>query len=137
MSISISEAESVVMNVLWQRAPGSSEDIITALKPVQDWQEATVKTLLNRLLSKGAIAAERIGRKFLYRPILSRDAYLAQQSGSLLDRLFGGQVAPLVAHFSKNQRLSASDLSELKSVIAALERDAELAKASAASVQMP
>ena len=110
------------MSVLWQSAPSSSEDIITALKPLQDWQEATVKTLLNRLLSKGAIAAERDGRKFLYRPVLSRDAYLAQQSGSLLDRLFGGQVAPLVAHFSKSQRLSAADLTALKKIIAQLEQ---------------
>ncbi len=123
MTISISEAESVVMRVLWQNSPKSSEDIIAALKSVQDWQEATVKTLLNRLLSKGAIAAERDGRKFLYRPILSQDAYLAQQSGSLLDRLFGGQVVPLVAHFSKNQRLSAGDLIALKKLIAQLEHD--------------
>jgi BlaI family transcriptional regulator, penicillinase repressor len=123
MTISISEAESVVMRVLWQNSPKSSEDIIAALKSVQDWQEATVKTLLNRLLSKRAIAAERDGRKFLYRPILSQDAYLAQQSGSLLDRLFGGQVVPLVAHFSKNQRLSAGDLIALKKLIAQLEHD--------------
>ena len=66
----ISEAESVVMDVLWQRSPLAAEEVVAALAPRQDWQEATVKTLLNRLLNKGAIAADKDGRRYLYRCLL-------------------------------------------------------------------
>src|SRR5262249_11444489 len=97
----ISEAESVVMEVVWQRQPQplAADDIIAALAEQQDWQEATVKTLINRLLKKGAISAQPQGRRYLYSAVLARDAWLHRQSAGLLDRLFDGRVAPLVAHF--------------------------------------
>ena len=59
----ISEAESVVMDVLWKRSPLSAEEVVSSLSGQQEWQEATVKTLLNRLLNKGAISAEKDGRR--------------------------------------------------------------------------
>ena len=55
--MAISEAESVVMEVLWQHSPRCAEEVATELAREQDWQEATIKTLLNRLLKKGAIKA--------------------------------------------------------------------------------
>lgn len=95
----ISEAESVVMEVLWASSPRSAEEVVAALAGEQDWQEPTIKTLLNRLLKKRAISAERDGRRYLYAPVLKREDWVRQQSSSLLDRLFGGRLAPLVAHF--------------------------------------
>lgn len=119
----ISEAESVVMAILWQRHPATAEDIIAALHGQQDWQDATIKTLLNRLLTKGAIRAEKEGRRYLYAPVLQREEWLAQQSESLLDRWFGGRVAPLVAHFSKQRKLSDRDIAELKALIEGMRDD--------------
>ena len=118
---SISEAESAVMEVLWRTSPVSTEDVVAALKNRQDWQESTIKTLLNRLLKKGAISAQRDGRRYLYSPVLQRDQWLANESKGLLDRLFGGRVAPLVAHFSKQRKLTRKDLAELKRLIEELE----------------
>jgi predicted transcriptional regulator len=119
----ISEAESVVMAILWQRHPATAEDVIAALAGPQDWQDATVKTLLNRLLKKGAIRAEKDGRRYLYAPVLQREEWLAGQSESLLDRWFGGRVAPLVAHFSKQRKLSERDIAELKALIEGMRDD--------------
>lgn len=113
----ISEAESVVMEVLWRRAPRTAEDVVAELARSQDWQEATVKTLLNRLLKKGALRAEKDGRKYRYVPVLKREDWVLQQSRGLLDRLFGGRVAPLVAHFSESGRLSKKDIAELRRLI--------------------
>ena len=113
----ISEAESVVMDVLWQRHPLGADDVVSALASRQDWQEATIKTLLNRLLNKGAISAERDGRRYLYAPVLRREDWVLEESGSLLDRLFNGRVAPLVAHFSQHRKLSKADVAELKRLI--------------------
>src|SRR5688572_33168680 len=114
----ISEAESVVMAVLWkQQQPISAEDVAAVLAGEQRWQEATVKTLLNRLLGKGAIEAEKDGRRYLYRPVLARDAYVLSESKTLLDRLFDGRVAPLVQHFSERHKLSKRDIAELKRLV--------------------
>ena len=117
----ISEAESQVMEVLWQRHPQAADEVIAALSARTDWAEPSIKTLLNRLLRKGAIQADRDGRRYLYSPRLQRQDWLAQQSESFVDRLFGGRVAPLVAHFSDQRKLSAKDIAELKRLIAEIE----------------
>lgn len=117
----ISEAEAMVMEVLWRASPRSAEEVIAALADPNGWAEATVKTLLNRLLNKGAIEAEKDGRRYLYSPVLRRDAWVQQQSEGLLARLFGGRVAPLVAHFSERGQLSAADVAELKRLVAELD----------------
>lgn len=120
-AVDISDAESVVMEVLWERHPRTAEEVVAALAGRQDWQEATIKTLLNRLLGKGALRAERDGRRYLYSPLLEREAWLSRQSESLLARLFDGRVAPLVAHFSRQRKLSAQDIAELKQLIEGLD----------------
>jgi predicted transcriptional regulator len=119
--MSISDAESLVMEVLWNKHPLSSEGVVAALADSTNWREPTVKTLLNRLLKKRAISAERDGRRYLYRPLLKRADYVHAQSKGLLDRLFGGRVAPLVAHFSEHHKLGKKDLAELKRLIEELD----------------
>lgn len=121
MPAPISEAEREVMEVLWRRAPRSAEEILAEVGPRQGWQEGTVKSLLNRLLRKGAVKAARDGRRYLYRPLLSRERYVLEESKGLLDRLFGGRVAPLVAHFSEQHKLSKKDISEIRRLIAELD----------------
>lgn len=120
----ISEAESVVMDVLWARSPLAAEDIVAALAGNRDWQEPTIKTLLNRLLNKGAIEAEKDGRRYLYAPLLRREDWVLQESRGLLDRLFDGRVAPLVAHFSAQRKLSRKDIAELRKLLEDLDDDA-------------
>lgn len=119
----ISEAESVVMEVLWQRSPQTSEEVVAALGQRQEWQEATIKTLLNRLLNKGAIEAQKDGRRYLYSPTLRREDWVMGESESLLARLFDGRVAPLVAHFSQHRKLSAADVAELRRLVDSLDGD--------------
>lgn len=100
----------------------ATEDIVSALSE-QHWQVPTMKTLLSRLLSKGAIRAEKDGRRYLYSAVLQRDEWLSSESKGLLDRLFGGRVAPLVAHFSKQKKLSKKDIAELKRILMELDND--------------
>ena len=119
----ISEAESVVMDVLWRRHPLGAEDVVAELADSRDWQEATIKTLLNRLLNKGAIAARKDGRRYLYSPRLRREDWVLEESRGLLDRLFDGRVAPLVAHFSEHRKLSRKDIAELRKLLEELDDD--------------
>lgn len=113
----ISEAESTVMSELWRLGEATAEQLVSALAEPNGWQEPTIKTLINRLLNKGAITAEREGRRYRYRPLLKQDDWVLEESRSLVDRLFGGRVAPLVAHFSEHGKLSRRDIAELKKLI--------------------
>ena len=117
-NVDISDAESQVMDVFWHAAaPLAAEEVVAALADAQHWQEATVKTLLNRLLKKGALSASKDGRRYLYSAVLKREQWVSRESGGMLDRLFGGRVAPLVAHFGKHRKLSAADIAELKKLV--------------------
>src|SRR5690606_26186296 len=117
----ISDSEAVVMDVLWREQPLSAEDGVERLASRTDCAEPTTKTLLNRLLKKGAVRAARDGRRYLYSPVLQREAWVARESESVLDRLFGGRVAPLVAHFSERGRLSPDDIAELRRLVEELD----------------
>jgi BlaI family transcriptional regulator, penicillinase repressor len=118
---SITQAESAVMEVLWRRSPLPTEAVVAALEGEQRWREGTVKALLNRLLRKNAIRAEKEGRRFLYSPLVSRDEWLLAESKGLLDRLFAGRIAPLAAHFSRHGKLTKRDIADLKRLIAEID----------------
>lgn len=113
----ISEAESIVLDALWRKSPRSAEDVVAEVAEQRDWTAATVKTLLNRLLKKGAIEATRDGRRYQYTPTLTRDNYLQSETKSVVDRLFGGRVAPLVSHFSEQQALDKDDIDALRQLL--------------------
>ena len=117
----ISQAESVVMEVLWRSAPRTAEEVAAEAGPEQGWTEATVRTLLHRLTKKKAVATEKDGRRYLYRPLLAREDYVASESQGLVDRLFAGKVGPLFVHFSQQRKLTPEDLADLKRMIAEFE----------------
>ncbi len=119
--ISISEAESIVMEVIWRRNPIITDDVVAELAHHAKWQEPTVKTLLNRLLKKGAISARKDGRRYVYSPVLKRDQWVAAESKGFLDRLFDGRLVPLVSHFSQHRTLSRKEIADLKLLIQELD----------------
>lgn len=110
----VSDAEFEVMKVLWGRSPQTSQEVIDALKGGRDWTPQTVKTMLNRLVKKGALAFDKDGKNYLYRPAVGRDACVAAESASFLDRVFDGAVGPLLLHFAKGGKLDGKELEELK-----------------------
>ncbi|WP_213995288.1 BlaI/MecI/CopY family transcriptional regulator [Arsukibacterium sp.] len=125
MAIDISNAELEVMQVIWRTQPCSAADVVQYLQQQKDWHEKTVKTLLNRLVAKSALSYQKNGRAYLYSACISQQDYQQQVSGSFVQRLFAGRVAPLVASFARKNELSASDLAELKQLVAELEQQQE------------
>lgn len=109
------------MEVFWSQGALPTEEVLAALESHGRWQESTVKTLLNRLLKKGALRARKDNRRYVYSPVLTREAWLANESHGFLDRMFGGRVAPLVSYFSQQKKLSKKDIEELKTIIRNLE----------------
>lgn len=117
----ITTAESSVMEALWRRSPLGADEITAEVAQPQGWSEATVKTLINRLLKKKAIGAKPEGRRYLYRPLVPREDYLKAESQGLLNRLFDGRLAPMVSHLSAAKALTAQDIADLKRLIAEIE----------------
>jgi predicted transcriptional regulator len=103
--------------VLWEEAPLTAAEVAARVPAARDWSIRTVKTMLGRLLAKGVLAHEEEGRRYLYRPSVARADYVAQESGRLLDRMFGGRVTPLVAHLAERDRLTAADIAEIEALL--------------------
>lgn len=115
--IEISKAELEVMQVVWKDSPCKSSDIVEALSNQNGRHEKTVKTLINRLVKKGALDFKKDGRSYLYYPLIEKQAYQQSVGNSVLDRLFGGRLTPFIANFAAQKKLSKDDINELKSLI--------------------
>ena len=110
----ISDTEWEVMRVVWARHPITASEIIKQLT-VHDptWHPKTARTLLARLVQKGALGYEARGRSYVYEPRVSEDDCVAAASESFIGRVFGGSLRPLLAHFVERQKLTRQDLAEL------------------------
>jgi len=119
--VQITPAESQIMESLWKQGPLSFDEIMEAVAAEQGWARATVKTLVNRLLHKKAIASERADGRHAYRPLIARADYVQSESQGLLDRLFEGKLEPLISHFAQYRDLKPAEVERLKRLIADLE----------------
>ena len=121
----ISEAEHAVMEALWTRAPLTAAEVCEDVCDDRDWTLATVKTLLSRLVAKRAVTTEADGKRFLYLPAIPRARYLGGESRRLVDRLFGGRAASLVAHLAADEALTDADIAEIEALLETLKRKGE------------
>lgn len=119
----ISEAEQSVLEALWDAGvPMTASQVAERVGEEKGWSLATVKTLLSRLVAKNAIATRPDGRRFLYSPLIGREAFLGSESRRLLDRLFGGRPASLFAHLAEAEALSERDLNEIEGLLRELRK---------------
>ena len=117
MAERISEGEQAVMEVLWADSPLTAAEVAERIPNERGWSERTVKTMLGRLLTKGALVHEEDGRRYLYRPAVQRADYAMRETRKLVDRLFGGRAAPLVAQLAANKGLTREDIAELEALL--------------------
>jgi BlaI family penicillinase repressor len=114
----ITETEWEIMQVVWDKHPITAAKIIQQLR-AQDptWHPKTVRTLLARLVQRKALTFEAQGRAYVYEPKVTQRECVTSASESFLDRVFGGSLAPMLAHFVEARRLSKKDLAELQSLL--------------------
>jgi predicted transcriptional regulator len=117
MTDRISEGEQAVMEVLWVESPLTASEVAERIPDSRGWSERTVKTMLGRLLAKGALSHVEDGRRYLYRPVVERADYAERETRKLADRLFGGRAAPLVAHLAASDGLTDQDIAELEALL--------------------
>ena len=113
----ISEAEWDVMKVVWDHEPIAASDVADKLAAERQWHPQTVKTMLTRLVGKGALAYKSEGKRYLYRAKISRDACVRQESRSFLSRVFDGSVTPAVVHLLTHSKLSDDELKQLRRLL--------------------
>lgn len=111
----ISETEWEVMRAVWAKHPATASEIIERLSSADpSWHPKTAKTLLTRLVRKKVLDYEPQGRSYVYEPLVSERECVAAASVSFLDRVFGGSLKPLLAHFVESHLLTRKDLDELR-----------------------
>ncbi len=122
MTLQITPAELEIMKVLWRQPGMGASEVADALASHQDWNIRTIKTLLSRLVEKGALNTAQEGRRYLYSPAVKEGEYQTKAAGQLIDRLFGGRAAPLVAQLADARGLSAQDIEELEALLGRLKK---------------
>ncbi len=113
----ISETEWEVMKICWIRPPVTAQEVIEALAARDDWHPKTIKTLLGRLVKKRALGFKKDGRAYLYHPLVTEQDCVSAESESFLDRVFGGSLQPLLAHFVENRKLTSAEIAGLKDLL--------------------
>ncbi len=106
------------MKVIWEHAPCAANVIVDRLiEQDASWHPKTVKTLLNRLVKKQALGFAKEGRAYVYRPLVEEADCAEAATASFLEKVYGGSLAPMVAQFIDNQKLSKTELQELRDML--------------------
>jgi len=113
----ISPAEWRVMQLLWTRHPVTANEVVEALSEETQWNHRTIRTLLNRLVKKGALSFKKESREYLYSPCVSQSECTQAESRSFLSRVFGGALRPALATLIEDEELSPDDIAALKKLL--------------------
>lgn len=116
-SVSISDAEWQVMNVVWEDQPLTAQEVVARLEKETDWAAATIKTMLHRLVKKKVLTYQLQGNRYVYRSAVRRADCIRQASRSFMERVFDGESAPLLAHFLRTSKLSPQEIKQLRSIL--------------------
>jgi BlaI family penicillinase repressor len=114
----ISDSEWSVMEALWAASPQTASELAKTLRPTTRWAENTVRTLLTRLVDKGAVSTGENGAGIrTYLPAVKRESCVRAEGESFMQRIFGGAAKPLLVHFAQNTKLTAEEVRELKKIL--------------------
>jgi BlaI family penicillinase repressor len=113
----ISEAEWVVMGVVWKQNPITANQVVQALGGTVAWKPKTIHTLLRRLVQKRALDFEKKGREFHFHPLVASEHCVHAASRSFLDRFFAGRVAPFLSCFLEKETVSRAEIEELRRIL--------------------
>jgi len=118
----ISDAEWAVMEEIWRRHPVTALEVVQKLGPSRQWQDQTIRTMLRRLIDKGALTYRAEGKVYYYEPAVSREQCVRLESRSFLERVFGGAAKPLLVQMVQDADLSREDITELRKLLAKKEK---------------
>ena len=113
----ISDAEWIVMEVVWRKHPVTALEVVQQLTQHKQWQDQTIRTMLRRLIRKKALTYKAEGKVYYYSPAVSREQCVRGESRSFLERVFGGAAHPLLVQLAQETKLSREEIAELKRIL--------------------
>ncbi len=113
----ISESEWMVMKVIWDENPITSKRVVEVLSDSTSWKPKTIKTLLSRLVQKGAVGHDNEGRGYLYYPLIEEAVLVKAESQSFLKRVFRGALKPMIATMVESEDISQEEIEEVKRLL--------------------
>jgi BlaI family penicillinase repressor len=116
--ITITDAELTIMKALWEKGSATSPEIFDSVEDAENKNKSTLKTLLLRLVQKGAVKAEEINsRNYMYSPLITQEDYIDYTRKNFIDRVFGGSAQKMLLNFVKEEKISKDDLKKLMDLI--------------------
>lgn len=114
---SLTDAEWVIMEVVWEHEPCAAGTVQEALQPTHGWAYSTVKTTMDRMVAKGLLATRSIRNLQLFSPLVTRRQARRNELRQCLRRAFDGALSPMIQFLVEEERLSAAELKELRRMI--------------------
>ncbi|MFS0762280.1 MULTISPECIES: penicillinase repressor BlaI [Peribacillus] len=114
---SISESEWEIMNVLWDKAPQTANDIILSLQESTDWKPKTIRTLLDRLVQKDVVGVNKDLRVYTFYPLYTQEECQRAETESFIKRIYGGTMKSMLVQFIHEDTLSDDDINELRTIL--------------------
>ncbi len=114
----ITDAEWLIMKVLWEKSPLKNREIVEAVSKKSSWSNKTIETLLKRLVDKGAVGYNHANSKAReYYPVVSQEECIRVENETFLKKVYDGSVSMMMANFLKHQKLSREEIQKLKRMI--------------------
>ena len=113
----IADSEWRVMQVLWDRGPQTANDVVSALSGEVNWKPRTVKTLISRLVKKGAVKVTEEGYRYRYSAAVAESECVHSETKSFVRRVYQGAAKPALAAFLENADLSDREIDDLQKIL--------------------
>ena len=115
--IKITEAEWLIMKILWVDGTLTSLEIIESLKTNSTWSPTTIQTFISRLVKKGAVGVIKESKSYRYYPIVLEEQLRKEETGNLIDKIYNGSKKLFLKSFINDVDLTEEDIQELKKML--------------------
>lgn len=123
--INLSDGEWKLMNLLWDQAPRTIAELVSALKDDTGWTKGTVFMMLSRMKDKGAVRFEAGGRSKLFYPVLKKEDATSLETESFLGKVYNGSLGLMVASMAGQKSLSKDEIDELYAILHQAKKEAD------------
>ncbi|MBN1903092.1 BlaI/MecI/CopY family transcriptional regulator [Candidatus Sumerlaeota bacterium] len=113
----LSDAEWIVMKKIWELGKTNVREVYEELKSSQNWAYNTVRTMMERLRSKGYLSVKKIGNTHFYTPNVSRNKITRKALFDFIDRVFDGAVGSVMSHLVNHENLSDSEIDKIRDIV--------------------
>ncbi len=115
--VKLTDTEWKIMELLWNQGSMSTMELARALEESTGWARSTVITLLNRMTDKGSIRFETDKKSKVYYPAIDRDQAEIEETRSLVNKIYGGNIGLMISNLLKHENLSAEEIEEIRKII--------------------